>query len=330
MARLFIGLDLGGSGTRAALVDAEGNVLATGTALTGLLGGGGAASRRHLGRALDAALAAIRPLVGDQACRVFAGTRGLSIPGRRDSLVLELKLRLPAAEVRVSNDALIGLWGGLAGRQGVAVVAGAGSIALARSADGREGRAGGWGYVLGDEGSGYWIGREALATYLRTLEGRSSPGQMTDLVAKTLGRSSVIESLGWLYGGQDQVARLAELAPLVSQAAGGGDGCASEILAQAGRALAEIAGAAARQVWGALLPESLPVTGCGGVWTAGPALDDAFALALAEALPGALRVAPRLTAVGGAILLAMGADRTPLDDDVLNGVAAGLAAFNRL
>jgi N-acetylglucosamine kinase-like BadF-type ATPase len=133
---MYLGLDLGGSGTRAALVDTDGQLLATGTGgPSGHLGG--PAGRRLLARSLDATLASIGPLVGAEPCVIYAGTTGLSIPGRRDSLFLEFSRRFPTATVHVSNDALIAVWGGLAGREGVAVLAGTGSIALARSADGR-------------------------------------------------------------------------------------------------------------------------------------------------------------------------------------------------
>ena len=138
---LFVGIDLGGSGTRAALVDTDGTVLATGRGPTGLRDGTSAG--RQLKRALDAALAPIAPRVGYAECAVFAGTRGLSVPGRRDRLELELTTRFPQGRVQVANDAFIGFWGGLAGQAGVAVVAGAGSIAFARDANGREARAGG-------------------------------------------------------------------------------------------------------------------------------------------------------------------------------------------
>ena len=83
MAPLYVGLDLGGSGTRAALADAEGTVLATGQ-------GRPIGHRRErrgsapVGRSLDAALAPIAARVGTAPCVVHAGTRGLSLPGRRD------------------------------------------------------------------------------------------------------------------------------------------------------------------------------------------------------------------------------------------------------
>jgi N-acetylglucosamine kinase-like BadF-type ATPase len=319
MPSLFVGLDLGGSGTRAALADTEGAVLATGIGPTGLQGRGSA--RRHLARALDAALAPITARVGNDEAVVFAGTRGLSVPGRRALLELELHSRFPNASVRVANDALIGLWGGLGGEPGIAVLAGSGSIALARNAAGVEGRAGGWGYLLGDEGSGYWIGREALRSYLRTLEAREPSSTLHDLLNKQrLGRASVVDVLTWMYTGEGQVERVATLAPLVSRAAEAGDATAVEILRHAGEALATMAAAASHQVPGT----DATVVCIGGVWSAHAALHDAFATELHQALPAAEIAAPRLPPVGGALLLATGADRGPVDRRLVDRLSATL------
>ncbi|MCA1644913.1 MAG: hypothetical protein LC797_05375 [Chloroflexi bacterium] len=321
---MFVGLDLGGSGTRAALAYASGQVLANGAG--GSSGtSGGAAGRRALARALDAALAPIAPLIGTQPCVIHAGMRGLSVPGRRETLSVELSARFPQADVRISNDALIALWGGLAGQDGVAVLAGTGSIALARAADGREGRAGGWGYLLGDEGSGYWLGREAVAAYLRMLEGRASASVLTRLIATALGRQaqSVPQLIAWLNADQSQVWRLANLAPLVSQAAAAGEPLARDILSRAAEALADLACTAARQVWGSTLPRPLSVTCCGGVWSAGRPLEAPFQTALADRLPGARAGSPVLPSVGGALLLAMDAAATALPTAIADRLADG-------
>ena len=322
--RLYVGIDLGGSATRAALVDGRGRLLASGRAASGLIGAG-AAGRRHLARALDTALASIVARVGAAPCSIFAGTRGLSIPGRREILTLELHARFSDPEVRVSNDALIALWGALAGGEGVAVLAGTGSIALARAADGREGRAGGWGHLLGDEGSGYWLGREALGVYLRTLESRDGAGPLSTLVERAVEGRSVTEAIAWLHTGDQQVSRIAALAPLVSTAAEAGDSLALDILRRAARALADLARGAGRQVWGPSPPEHLRVACCGGVWAAGPPLADPFASSVHAWVPGASVVPPRLSAVGGAVLLAMGADRRTLPADILDTLAPSFA-----
>lgn len=317
---MYLGIDLGGSGTRAALVDSGGQLLAAGRGgPSGHLGG--PAGRRLLGRALDATLAPIAPLIkADRSCVIHAGTTGLSIPGRSESLYLEFSRRFPAADVRVSNDALIALWGGLAGREGVAVLAGTGSIAMARAADGREARGGGWGYLLGDEGGGYWLGRQAITAYLRWLEGRGTAGKLIDLVEAAMGPRvrTVADVIAWLSAAASHVSRLASLAPLVSQAAVAGDAQAIEIMRQAGQALAELAVAAARQLWGAPTAERLTIACCGGVWAAGAVLEAPFAAALAAPLPGASVSSPRLPPVAGAVLLAMGAAEAPLPQAVVD------------
>src|SRR4051812_43757108 len=137
---LFVGIDAGGSGTRAALASADGEVLAVGLGgPSGVLGG--SAGLRQLRRALADAVAPIEAYLAAQprAGRllvIHAGLRGLSIPSRRSAALEELSARFPSQPVTVSNDAVIAQSGGLGGMPGVAVLAGTGSIALARSADG--------------------------------------------------------------------------------------------------------------------------------------------------------------------------------------------------
>src|SRR5206468_1901212 len=143
---------------------------------------------------------------------------------------------------------------------------------------------------------------------------------LCEAVARAVGHTSPSDVLAWFYAGQDQVTRLADLAPLVSHAADTGSTCAQSILARGGRALAEQASAAARQVWPESLPDPLRVACSGGVWSAGRCLEDPFDAALAEHLPGARRTPPRLPPVGGAVLLAMGADRTPPVREVVAGL----------
>ena len=228
------------------------------------------------------------------------------------------------ARVHVSNDALIALWGALAGREGVAVLAGTGSIALARSADGREARSGGWGYLLGDEGGGYWLGRQAIAAYLGWLEGRAPSGALVDLVGQAIGRrvQTVPEVIAWVSAAASHVSRLASLAPLVSGAADAGDDSAVDILSRAGQALAELAVSAARQLWPDAMTECRAIACCGGVWAAGRALEAPFAATLVEGLPRATITPPLLPPVAGAVLLAMGAAETPMPKRVVERLEA--------
>jgi N-acetylglucosamine kinase-like BadF-type ATPase len=323
---MFVGIDMGGSGTRAALASADGSVLASG------LGGSsgaqvGAAGRRLIERALSSALAPIASRVADSdQWYVHVGLRGLSVPGRREAVSVYLGSRLPNARVQISNDAVIALWGGLGGREGVAVLAGTGSICLARSNDGREARTGGYGYLVSDEGSGFWVGREALAACLRALDGRGPPTILFDLAGDTAGLRTPQDIVAWLYAGAAQVERVAALAPLVARAAQQQDAIALDIMRRAAEALAELAVTAARQVWPNGVPDRLPVACCGGVWAAGDVLRQPFTACVEASIATAEVSDPKLAPVGGSLLLAMGADRVPLSAAVEERLSQRLGA----
>src|SRR5690606_36354101 len=84
--------------------------------------------------------------------------------------------------VVVVNDALVALTAGAGEGAGLVIIAGTGSIAYGREGEGRAARAGGWGYLLGDEGGGFWIGRAALSAVVRQFDGRGPATRLTDLI----------------------------------------------------------------------------------------------------------------------------------------------------
>jgi N-acetylglucosamine kinase-like BadF-type ATPase len=99
----------------------------------------------------------------------------------------------------VVNDALIALVAGAGENPGVVLVAGTGSIAYGRDARGRAARAGGWGYLLGDEGSGFWIGRRALLSVVRHADGRGPFTMLTELVLRHMGITRPAELIHETY-----------------------------------------------------------------------------------------------------------------------------------
>jgi N-acetylglucosamine kinase-like BadF-type ATPase len=326
---LYVGIDAGGTGTRAAVAAADGTLLAVSEGgPSGTVGG--AEGQRLLRSRLAWVLEPLESETRSRPCVVHLGMRGLSIADRRAAAIAELKQRLPQARVEVSSDAAIALSGGLAGRAGVAVLAGTGSIAFATRADGSEVRSGGLGYLVGDEGGGYWLGREAIAASLRSLDGRGPRTLLGDRLRRTLGLASVSDLVGWLYQGSDQVPRVARLAPQVARAAAEGDAVAREVVERAAGFLVELAVSAAQRAWPEALTDPLPeplfVARCGGVWSMGPLLVEPFDRALVARLPTARSVPPRLPPVGGAILLAMATDGNSAADAVIDRLAAAFAA----
>ena len=117
------------------------------------------------------------------------------------------------------------------------VVAGTGSIAYGVNADAVAARSGGWGPVLADEGSGYWIGRRALVAVMRHADGRGPRTALTPLVLEHFGLSRPDDLVNEVYEGAERRQLIASLGQLVEQARAGGDAVAAEILRQAANEL---------------------------------------------------------------------------------------------
>jgi N-acetylglucosamine kinase-like BadF-type ATPase len=183
-----------------------------------------------------------------------------------------------AATIDVLEDAALLLAAGSPDGWGVAVVAGTGSMAYARGADGRTARAGGWGPLLGDEGSGYAIALAGLRAAARAADGRAAATPLTDRLLAACGLTRPEELVGVVYRGGDR-ATLAALAPVVLDAADSGDAVAGEIATSAAAELAAAAAAAARSLG---LGARFPVALAGGLLASCTNYRARFLSALAE------------------------------------------------
>jgi len=168
--------------------------------------------------------------------------------------------------------------------------------------DGRTGTAGGWGYLLGDEGSAYAVGREALRAVGHAADGHGRPTALTATVSAHLRLAQPRDLITAVYQSASPRTTIADLAPLVAEAARAGDAVATEILAETARALATAAVALARRLD---LPSGAPVVGVGGMLGAGPAFREALDAALIGASLQVLRPLEADPALG-ALRLATG------------------------
>jgi N-acetylglucosamine kinase-like BadF-type ATPase len=123
---------------------------------------------------------------------------------------------LPSEHVAIESDARIALEGAFKGSAGIILIAGTGSIAFGKTQEGEVFRVGGWGRVLGDEGSGYSIGRDALNLVTRNLDGRGKETLLTKLVADRFGLKDQESIIQAVYRGNFDIA---SVAPLVIEAA---------------------------------------------------------------------------------------------------------------
>lgn len=263
MTDYFLGVDGGQSSTVALIGDNTGRVLGLGRA--GPSNHVGAAEGRAkfvaaieecVGAACAEARLDLRTIRFKSSCLGFSGG-----PADKEAILNEI---LASDRTIVTHDALIALSGAMAGNSGVVTIAGTGSMAFGRNAANKTARAGGWGYVYGDEGGGFWIVRQALRAALRFEEGWGPPASLHAILPKATGASDANELLHRFYTPEFPRPHIAGLARLVDEAAEAGDACAQEILNDAAQHLATNAAAVRGQLFST--GESVRVSYIGGVF----------------------------------------------------------------
>lgn len=237
----FLGIDAGGTKTRAALGDEAG-------VLTRAAGGSIKPLRvsQEQARAnlvvLLAELARASGVELEKVAVCCVGTAGVRLP-QTDGWMREILSPCAGGAIVVCGDEEIALDAAFEGRAGILAMAGTGSNVVGRTSTGELLNVGGWGPALGDEASGYWIGHQALRMAFRAKDfGR--PTRILERVAKAWKASSLGEIVAMAHAAPD----FSLLAPLVAQCAEEGDGVALEVLENGGRLLGEDAVEAFRQV----------------------------------------------------------------------------------
>jgi N-acetylglucosamine kinase len=244
----FLGVDGGQSSTTALIGDETGRVLGSGR------GGpcnhvSAAEARAKFTSAIGGCVHSAASAAGldpanvefDAACLGFSGG-----PADKDSLIAEM---FTIRKRFVTHDALIALSGAHAGLPGIITIGGTGSISFARNAAGKFARAGGWGYVYGDEGGGFDLTRQALRAALRMEEGWGPATPLRAMLLEATSAASANDLLHKFYTPDFARPRIAALSSLVEKAAGTGDSVAADILTEAAQQLAGITLAARMQAF---------------------------------------------------------------------------------
>ena len=307
---IVLGVDAGGTKTVCLLSDEQGRILSEARGPgANLQSAGELGVEKVLHQVMEAALDGFAP-------RPSAICLGIAGVDREDDaqIVRAIMRRIsPGSRVLVVNDALVALVAGVGRAPGIVVLSGTGSIAYGRNAQGEAARAGGWGHVIGDEGSGYWIGRHAVLAVVRALDGR---GAATNLIDEVLSHFGVADSNGLVrvvYGRDTPGTIVAALAAVVQRARDAGDAVAAQILERAAEELTLAARAvtARLEMRGAEFQFVL----AGGVFRAVPWLLDELRTRLGEVAPRAeireLIQEPALGAVALAIDEARGGATIP-------------------
>ena len=275
-----LGIDAGGTKTVCLLANAEGAILATAEGGgANLQASGELAVEKVLHDVMDRALDGhdVRP---DAIC---LGIAGVDRPRDADAVRSIMRRIGFKSRVLVVNDALIALTAGAGAKPGVVIIAGTGSIAYGRDAVGRAARAGGWGYLLGDEGGGFWIGRAALAAVVRQFDHRGPATLLTDMVLEHMHLHSPTELIHAIYDRGMQPLAIGGIATVVQQAFEQGDLVAADILRRATGELVSAATAVIQRL--EMRGELFPIVLSGGTFLGIPSLAVGIRAALSDVAP---------------------------------------------
>lgn len=263
-----LGIDGGGTKTAGVLADCSGRAAAMITAgPTNQNGADMKAIEHELKRMLDA-IKSQNEEGYSQISAVFAGMSGVDHPESKARMraILE-KLLPPSVQIMIDNDGVNALYSGTLGEAGIVHISGTGSISFGVNPLGERARAGGWGYLVDDEGSGYALGRDAVNAVFKDYDGRGKPTLLTSLITEHFQLESVPDLITHIYEPGKARAAMAPLSRLVAEAADRGDEIAGEIIRKAAVQMSESIGSVIGRLFkgDASRGEAIPVVLVGGV-----------------------------------------------------------------
>lgn len=240
MLRYVAGMDGGGTKTAVTIADETGRIVHT--FRSGALNFNGQ-DEESIARSLQDIFAEIVSVCGSIECcgQVCIGTAGVSNPTVKSKLETLARSCGYQGGLLITGDQETALWGAHGRPYGIILIAGTGSICYGRNESGLTHRAGGFGHLIDDEGSGYSIGRDLISTLVRAQDGRLPETPITQMVYDKLGVSSVQEIIRFVYDKRTNKKDIAALAPILSEACLQGDGAALHIAIRSAHSLLELA-----------------------------------------------------------------------------------------
>ena len=326
MTDLFLAVDGGQTGTVAVLAAADGSILAVGRggpirhhdepdAVRFVRDGVGCAIAEAMSGAGDPGKVAV-------CCLAMTGSSGVADQIARDTVQAD-------DYVVLESDTFAALASGTGGGGGIALIAGTGTVSLALSRGGESILLGGWGWLLGDEGGGFWIAMEALKASARAVDGTGRRTNLADRLPSLLGQHDLRGVYNIVTGQRLDRTAIAALATTVVEAAESGDEVAADILNRAADHLAELViatiGAAPF-----LHADERVVVACGGVLRAGGWVLGRLQATIADRIPDTRLVVPQVPPVIGAYYLALARHGVVVDAALMGRVEAQVDMLHQL
>ncbi len=305
MTRLYLGIDGGQSSTKALLADGTGKVIGRGRGGPCNHAGSAEGRAKFLSAVGDCLQQAYHEAGVDSHSAHFASVcLGLS-GGSEDKEALTKEL-IRSDRYKLTHDAEIALLGGTGGEPGIIIVAGTGSIAFGRNAQMKTARAGGWGYIFGDEGGGFDLARQALRRALQYEEGWGPATLLRQVLLEVSGETTANALLHRFYTQFDRK-QIATCAKLVTTAAEEGDPVALGILKTAAQDLGRYVIGVYRQIF--TNGEAIPIVHVGGVFESNFLLSELKQYLSSKI--GCLVTAPLFSPAAGALIEALRQDGNP-------------------
>lgn len=224
---MIMGIDCGGTKTHAIVIDFDGNILGEGW------GGPSNPNSSPIDVVRDSIKTAVSQAVNNTkiasirvVCVSTAGTLG----GTTSILIEILREIIPEAEIIVKRDYEVAHMACFFFSPGVVFIAGTGSVAYGVNKNGKSVKIGGWGHLVGDEGSGYWVGKEGVRAALRAYDGRGENTKLKEYLIQYLGVSTPDKIISKIYSSKNPKTLLGNFAPYVAKAATENDAVATKII----------------------------------------------------------------------------------------------------
>jgi len=321
---IIVSVDGGGTHTTAITVDSTGKILGKGT--------GGPAN--HVLAPIEVVKASLRDAIGgaitaagvqpSDVTLIAGDTAGIGYL-REGAEYVEgiISESFPGVPVYLVGDMVAGFFGALYHEWGVVATAGTGSSIYGRTEKGEGLQAGGWGHILGDEGSAYDIAVGGLRAAARAYDGRAAPTTLTGAFPKHFGLADMIGVAITIYVDKTMTRdRIAEAARVVADEASRGDAVARSVMDGAGRELALGVITVARNL--GIAPDKMEVSWSGSVFQAGDVIIGSFSEAVLKQYPAARIKPPLMPAVGGGVRIAcerLGWDYESMKDKLIRGLS---------
>ena len=312
-----LGVDGGGTWTRSVILRIDGSIVGVGHA--------GPSNPITLGveQSLNNIIDAVERARDVSGIRDFQmsvlGLAGASRSRLGDQMLSKFKRIY--GEAQIVSDARSALAGATGCRAGVVVIAGTGSIAYGMNENNEEARAGGWGWRLGDEGSGYTIGNAAMIAALRAHDQSGPDTILKELILNELGLADVEEIIDWTYDSQREPRHFASLVPLVKEAEKSGDKVAAQIMMDAGAQLGMVTQAVIKRL---NLKGGFPVACCGGVFKQPNRYNVSFEETVRKIAPRCDFIEPLFSPTVGSAFIALQTLGIDISDELLANTKTSL------